>query len=421
LKIGVLQPYSGSQPWGTKSTWGFLSGLSRVYGESLTFQPETSWAGADNLVYEPEDEDRTYEFIFRDTVFDPQNAEAAAKALVLDEGVDILFGVVESAGAIRVIEQVARPTDTLYVAGGTSNVDMVGDPDLCGRNIFRANEHSGMEARAMSKYIAEETDTETTYLLSVDNQFGRSAVNEYRKALDENGVDIVGDRLVPAGFGDFRSIYEEINEQSESVVAAFSIRSIRTGMAAFAEGNISGAFDLRAYGAFGGEFVTNLMAGGINTGLDEITAEGIDKEANFGALTSRYHWNQYDNPINDDFVSDFLEAYDALPGFFASGTYAAGSAIAQAVEETGSQDPDDIAEAMRGMTVEQTPKGEGAYTFQEHNNQAKSPMTVAHVIPTENENWGPSIMPSEPVATYGADEVALPMDDPDMRCDLTSQ
>jgi len=418
LKIGVLQPYSGSQPWGTKSTWGFLSGLSRVYGESLTFQPETSWAGADNLVYEPEDEDRTYEFIFRDTVFDPQNAEAAAEALVLDEGVDILFGVTDTSGVPRVIEQVAKPTDTLYVTGGTSGVGVTGDPDFCGKKVFRASEHLGMDAHALSKYIGEETDIETSYVLAVDNRLGRSGVSEYRKALDENGVDVVGDRLLPAGFGEFRDVFVDIDDETESVVLVFSARTIQNVLSTFAEGNATGTFDIRGYGTFGGEFVLNLVSGGLRTGLDELTAESIDKEANLGALVSRYHWNQYDNPINDDFISDFLEAYDTLPALFSGGTYAAGSAIAQAVEETGSQDPDDIAEAMYGMTVEETPKGEGGYVFQEHNNQAKSAMTVANLVPNEEENWGSSLMPSEPIITVDADEVAMPVDDPDMACDL---
>jgi len=392
-----------------------------VYGETLTFEPEISWAASDGLTFEPDDGDRTYEFTFRDTVFKPSTAERAAEALVLDEDVDILFGGVNTSATHRIIEHVAKPTDTPYILGGSSDVDMVADPDICGKKVFRANEHAGMEARAMSKYIGEETDTGTAYLLGVDNPFGRSGVREYRKSLDEHGVDVVGDRLVPPGFSEFRGIFEDIDEQAEAVVIVIGVRTIRSALSTFTDGNASGAFDLRGYGAFAGEFALREMAGGFGAGLDEVTAESIDKEANFGALTSRYHWNQYDNPVNDDFISDFLDAYGTLPAFFASGTYAAGSAIAQAVEETGSQDSDDIAEAMYGMTVEEAPKGEDAYEFQEHNNQAKSPMTVARVVPNEEENWGAPIMPSEPIMRVSADEVAVPVDDPDIECDLTTQ
>jgi len=418
LKIGVIQPYSGDLPWGTKSTWGFLSGLGRVYGETLTFRPESSWAADERLTFEPGDGDRTYEFLFRDTVFDPQNARAAAEDFVVEEDVDILFGVTTSGGTLRVIENVARPTDTLYIVGGSSTTDILENPDLCGRKIFRANEHAGMEARAMSKYIAEETSVETMYLLGVDDSYGTSFTREYRKALTSRGVEVVGERHLPAGFGGFRQVFTNIDDQADGVALGFSIRTMNNALTTFAEGNASGTFDIRGYGPLPGSFSVSLIAGGIRNALDEVTAESIKQEAGIGALTSRYHWNQYDNPINDDFVSGFEEAYETVPALFSGGTFAAGYAIGQAVEETGSQDPDDIAEAMYGMTVEETPKGEDGYVFQQKNNQARSPMTIANLVPNEKENWGSSLMPSEPVMTVNADEVATPADDPDMTCDL---
>ena len=426
LKIGVIQPYSGDQPWGTKSTWGFLSGLGRVYGEDLTFRPESSWAAGETLTFEPGDGDRTYEFLFRDTVFEPQNAEAAAEAFVLDENVDVLFGVATSSGTLRVIENVAKPTDTLYITGGASTMDMLEDPDLCGRKIFRANEHTGMEARAMGKYIDEETSIETMYLLGVDDPYGLSFTREYRKVLTERGIEVVGERHLPAGFGSFREVFTDIDDQAEGVALGFSIRTINNVLSTFAEGNVSGTFDLRGYGPLPGSLGVSLMSG-VRNALDEVTAESIKQEAGIGALTSRYHWNQYDNPINEEFVSGFVDSYGTVPALFAGGTYAAGSAVAQAVEETGSQDPNDVADAMYGMTVEETPKGEDGYVFQEHNNQAKSPMTVARIVPNDEgrwedplgtDDWNAPIMPGEPVARVSADEAALPTDDQDMECDL---
>jgi branched-chain amino acid transport system substrate-binding protein len=170
----------------------------------------------------------------------------------------------------------------------------------------------------------------------------------------------------------------------------------------------------------------NLIGNTLESQFGEITEENI-QEANIGGLASRYHWNQYDNPINDEFVPAYVNAYGSMPDFFTSGSFAAASAIAQAVEETGSEEGSDVAEAMYGMTVEQTPKGENGYVFQEHNNQAKSGMTVAEIVPNEPgrwegefgpEQWNAPIMPSEPVARISADEAALPVDDPEMECDL---
>jgi len=430
LKIGVLQPYSGIEGyWGEISTFGFVSGLAYRYGEDPP--PEDGEEGEtinieDGATFTFETEDRTYNLVLRDTELEAGPAQEAATELVTDEDVDMLFGCVSSDATERVIEQVAKETDTPYVVGASSGIATVGDPALCGRKIFRANEHTGMEARAEARYIGEETDTQTIYLLGPDNVFGRSFGRLYERALEQNGVEVVGKRFVPPGFSEFRGILEDIADQAEAIGINFTADTLPNFLPTFVDGNASGAFDLRGYAAFPGRTAMNLIGNTLESQFGEITEENI-QEANIGGLASRYHWNQYDNPINDEFVPAYANAYGSVPDFFTSGSFAAGSAVAQAVEETGSENGDDVAEAMYGMTVEQTPKGENGYVFQEHNNQAKSAMTVAEIVPNEESRWegefGPDdwnapIMPGEPVARISAGEAALPVDDPDMECDL---
>ncbi|MDZ7687609.1 MAG: ABC transporter substrate-binding protein [Halobacteriales archaeon] len=424
MRIGVLQPLSGIVGyWGRMSTFGFVSGLAYRYGED-PIPAEDSGVESDNVVV-PEDgetvtfevEDRTYSLLLRDTEQDAGVAQDAATDLVTNENVEVLFGCISSDATERVIEQVAKQTDTTYIVGASSGIATVGNPDLCGRKIFRANEHTGMEARAEGRYIGQETDTETVYLLGPDNVFGRSFGRMYRRALEENGVEVVGERFVPPDFSEFRGILEDIDDVAQGLGINFTAQTLPNFLPTFVDGNVSGAFDLRGYAAFPGRTAMNLIGNVLKSELGEITEESIES-SNIGGLASRYHWNQYDNPINDEFVSSYTEAYDSVPDFFTSGSFAAGYAIAQAVEETGSEDGDDVAEAMYGMTVEETPKGEGGYVFQEHNNQAKSEMTVARIVPNNEPNWNSPIMPSEPVARISADDAVLPEDDPDMNCDL---
>jgi branched-chain amino acid transport system substrate-binding protein len=414
LKIGVLQPYSGVIGyWGEMSTWGFISGLvSRVEKEPITVEVE------DGATATLEAGDVTYDMVFRDTELDATVAQDAATELVTDQEVDLLFGGISSDGVTRVIESVAKPTDTTYIVGASSGIGIVGNPDLCGRKVFRANEYTGMEARAEAKYIGEETETETIHLIGPDNVFGRSFGRTYRRALEQNGVEVVGERFVPPGFSEFRSILEDIDEEAEGLGINFTADTLPNFLPAFIRGNVSGAFDLRGFAAFPGRTAMNLMGNALSSELEEVTEQTISEEANIGGLASRYHWNQYDNPMNDEFVSTYTETYGSVPDFFTSGTFAAGSAIAQAIEEGGATDGDGIAEEMYGMTVERSPKGEGGYVFQEHNNQAKSEMTVAKMVPSEEENWNAPLMPSEPVARVSADEAALPKGDEEMECDL---
>jgi branched-chain amino acid transport system substrate-binding protein len=422
LEIGVIQPYSGIVGyWGEMSTFGFLTGLANRYGEGPI---EVEVEDGASVTFEADD--RTYRMLLRDTELDASVAQTAATELVTDEGVDMIFGGISSDAVTRVIETVAKPTDTPYVVGGSSSISIVGDPGLCGRKVFRANEHTGMEARAEGKYIAEETETETVHLIGPDNVFGRSFGRMYRGALEENGVEVTGERFVPPGFSEFRGILEDIDEQAEALGITFTADTLPNFLPTFVDGNVSGAIDLRGYAAFPGRTAMNLIGNVLESEFGEITEDNID-DANIGALASRYHWNQYENPINEEFVPAYTEAYGSAPDLFTSGAFAAGSAVAQAVEETGSQDPNDVADAMYGMTVEETPKGEDGYVFQEHNNQAKSPMTVARIVPNNEgrwedplgtDDWNAPIMPGEPVARVSADEAALPTDDQDMECDL---
>ena len=435
LKIGVLQPYSGIEGyWGQMSTFGFVSGLAYSYGEDPppeeggdNGEGETDTITVeDGATFTFEAEDRTYQLALRDTGLEAGQAQQAATSLVADENVDILFGCISSDATERVIEQVAKPTDTPYVVGASSGIATVGDPALCGRTIFRANEHTGMEARAEARYIGEETDTQTIFLLGPDNVFGRSFARLYRSALEENGVTVAGERFVPQGFSEFRGILEDIDEQAEALGINFTANTLPNFLPTFVDGNVSGAFDLKGYAAFPGRTAMNLIGNTLESQFGEITEENI-QASNIGGLASRYHWNQYENPINEEFVPGYTNAYGSVPDFFTSGSFAAGSAIGQAVEETGSENGDDVAEAMYGMTVEQTPKGENGYVFQEHNNQARSAMTVAEIVPNDEsrwegefgpEDWNAPIMPSEPVARISAEEAALPVDSPEMECDL---
>ncbi|MDZ7687610.1 MAG: ABC transporter substrate-binding protein [Halobacteriales archaeon] len=415
LKIGVLQPYRGAAAgWGKISTWSFVTGLANWYDEDTIYIENPSGAGSVTF----EVEDRSYELIIRNSMFDPSMAEGAAESLVLDDQVDILFGVIDTPSVIRVIEQVVNPTDTFYITGGTGSMQVTSNPDLCGRNVFSLNEHVGMEARALGTYIGEETDTETFYLLGPDTVYGRTFARTYRQALEENGVEVVGERFVPSGFSEFRGILEDIDSQADGFGVGFGARTLLEFLDVYVKGSVSGAFDLEIYAPLPGQLGMSLVGELLESTLDDITEESIE-EVNIGGLASRYHWNQYDNPVNDEFVSAIEENYETLPALQAGGTYTAGSALAQAVEASGSLNPDDIAEQMHGMTVEQTPKGEGGYAFQEHNNQAKSEMTIANVVPNEEENWDASIMPSEPLARISADDVMPSQDDPEIECNLT--
>jgi len=404
LRIGALQPTSGDlQYYGQISLMGFYSGLAYKHDldpvEELT--PGT-------YTLEPED-GPTYEIIVEDTQFSPDTAQNVATNLVLDEDVDVLFGGTSSDSARRLIDTVVDETDVPYLIGPAADAGITVSDEFCHPLAFRASEHTAMDARAGGTYVAENFDIDTVAVFASDNAFGQSVAENYTAVLESQGVEVLEPRFVEVGYSEFDGLFEEaVSNGASGVVGGFTASTLPQ----FLTSAIS--FDVQVFGGFAALLTTQLIGGTIESALGEDFTEQDIKDAGLGPFTSRYHWNQYENPINEEFRQMHVDAYDIVPDLFSSGTFTAASALSQAVTESGSTDGADVAEALRGMTVADTPKGADGYTFQSHNNQAASQMTVAWPVPTSDEfadTWDAPIMPGEPLERLDAEDVMVPEED----------
>jgi len=412
LKVGVLQPLSGSvKYYGAHSHQGFLSGLAYRDGSK---PPGTVETGETTVSVGDVD----YQLFIRDPQFSADKAQSLATDLVQNEGVDVLFGVASSAGAERVINNVVKPTNVPYIAGPAASAAITSESNLCHPRVFRASENTAMDALSGGKYVAENTDVTKVFLFGANYSFGQAVVNNYRKVLQRNGVEIVGEKFVERGYSEWEPLLQNAEDAgAEGIVGGFTVATLPALFTSF----LSGDYSFRVFGGYATQ-ITNKIMGNIAADAlgTPVTAEKLD-EAGLGPFTTRYHWNQYDNEVNDTFVADHVEAYGTVPDLFSSGTFTAASALDQAVRVSGSTEADAIADALVGMTVKDTPKGPGGYTFQKYNNQARSSMTVSKPIPTTDEwadAWGAAVMPGEPVARIGKDRTTIPKDSDDMGCSL---
>jgi branched-chain amino acid transport system substrate-binding protein len=412
VRIGVLQPISGDlQYYGQQSLWGFLSGLAYKAdadpSTGVTEGTETVTVG-----------DVDYELLVRDTGFSADTAQTVATDLVRDGSVDLLFGCASSGAATRVIRTVVNQAGVPYVAGPAASADVTANGETCSEIVFRASENTAMDARSGGRYVARETDVDRVYLFGADYSFGRAVVNNYRTVLEAEGVEIVGEKFVPQGYAEWEGLLDNAADaDAGGIVGGFTVATLPNLFTTY----LNGDYSYRVFGGFATEITTGVVGNTLEKVLGEPLTEQKLSSRKFGPFTTRYHWNQYDNPINDAFVESYANAYGKVPDLFTSGTFTAASAIVQAVESTGSTAGADVADAMRGMTVTDTPKGEDAYAFQAYNNQARSAMTVADPVPTDDEwsdRWGATIQPSSPVARIGAEATTIPADDDGMGCSL---
>lgn len=405
IRIGAMQPVSGDlEYYGQISLMGFYSGIAYKYGLDPIEEMTTG-----TYTLDPDD-GPTFEFIVEDTVFTPDTAQQVAEDLVVDEDVDVLFGASSSDSARRISANILDDAGIPYIAGPAADADITESSDHCHELLFRASEHTAMDARAGGRYVAQQGDISTVAIFAAEGAFGEGVASNYKEVLENEGIEVLDPRFVEPGYSEFEGLFDEaINQGADGVVGGFTFITLPeflpTAMA---------YEEVQAFGGFAELVTTRVTGQTVEATLGEdFTAEDI-QNAGLGPFTTRYHWNQYDNSINDAFIDMHTDAYGLMPDLFSAGTFVGGSALVQAIDETGSVDGGDIADAMRGMTVIDTPKGENAYTFQEHNNQAASAMTIAWPVPTDDdvaEYWDASVMPGEPIETLEAEEVMVPADE----------
>jgi branched-chain amino acid transport system substrate-binding protein len=409
VRIGVLQPTSGDlQYYGQQSLWGLYQGFDHKSDSSFT--PEAT-PGSKTVTVGDVD----YELLVRDTQLSPDTAQTLATDLVTSDDVDLLVGCTSSSSASRVATTVTPQAGVPTIVGPAASAGITASSETCSENLFRASENTAMDARSGGAYVADNTDVSRVYLFGADYSFGRAVVNNYRSVLEARGVEIVGERFVESGYSEWQGLLENAEEAgAEGIVAGFTVSTLPQLFRTF----LNGEFSFRVFGGF----ATRITVGIIGNTLQSVLGEPLTEEKlsglNVGPFTTRYHWNQYDNPINRSFVEGYTNAYGSVPDLFTSGLFTTGSAIVQAVRSSGSTEGADIASALRGMTVTDTPKGENGYTFQGYNNQARSEMTVADVALNDEDNWGAAIKPTEPIARIGADRTTIPADSSEMGCSL---
>ena len=412
VRIGVMQPLSGSLAYyGQQSMWGLFSGFAHK-GDTDPIAEAKSGTHTATVG------DVDYELLVRDTELSADKAQSLATDLVQNEEVDLLVGTSSSGAANRVIKNVVKPSGTPMIVGPAASATITSSSETCDEIVFRTNENTAMDARSGGKYVAQETDVSKVYLLGADYSFGHAVVENYRTVLENEGIEIVGEKFVPQGYSEFGGLLDEAQSAgAEGFVGGFTAQTLPALITTY----LNGDYDMRMFGGFATEITTSIVGQTLKKALgDDFTAEDV-ANAQFGPFTTRYHWNQYDNEINSAYVDMHTSAYGKVPDLFSSGQFAASSAIVQAVNESGSTDGADIASTMRGMTIAETPKGTDAYTFQEYNNQARSEMTIADPVPTTDEwsdLWGAAIMPSEPVARVAAEDTTIPADASSMDCQL---
>ena len=396
VSIGMVQPLSGSlQAYGNIAMRGFYT----YFGYRGADIPSEISEGSESF----DVDGTTYNVEVRDSGGDQTEAQNAASDMAGD--VTALAGATSSASARAIASNVANQQGIPYMAGPAASVDITASSEFCSEAVFRASETVAMDAQSGGKYIADETDISSVYIYYADYSFGESVRDNYSRVLEANGVSVAGEQALPPGYSsDWPAQFDQAtNAGVDAVIGGFTVATLPSMLGTY----LANDYDFRFAGGMGTRLSAGALGATLAGSLDELTPENI-RQSGLGPLTTRYHWNQYDNDINTEANQVHRDNYGTNADLFTSGMFTGASAIVQAIESAGSGQPKDIVDQLYGMSVDTTMKGEGGYQFQEYNNQARSAMTVVDLVPTENkEYWDAPVKPSAPLQTYGMNETSL--------------
>jgi branched-chain amino acid transport system substrate-binding protein len=169
IKIGVTEPLTGA----VAASGTYITNGARIAAEVIN---------RDGGVL-----GKKIELVIEDNKSNPKEAVAAAEKLILKDKVPVLMGAWSSTFTLAIMPKLVEYQVPMLVETSSSGkITTSGNPW-----IFRISPTSAMEAKVFAEKIgAFNPPIKKVDFLSVNNDFGRGAADEFKKALAAKGVQI---------------------------------------------------------------------------------------------------------------------------------------------------------------------------------------------------------------------------------------
>jgi branched-chain amino acid transport system substrate-binding protein len=288
----------------------------------------------------------TVETVTADEGEGPDTGVPAVQRLLTEGSVDAMVGIVNSATALGVAEQVTESQIPLIVANAGAEAIT---KDAASPYVWRSSFTNAQIAAAMGEHLAAE-GIGPVYVMAPDYAAGQEVVAGFTAAYTAGGGTVAGQALTPFGTTqDFQPFLSGI--QSSGAAATF----------VFYAGGEAVSF-VQQYAEFGLKDTVPLYGSGFLTEGSVLDAQG---PAAVGVRTTLHYSTEIDNETNAEFVQAYQEAYDELPTTYAVQAYDAANVLARALEEAGDVDGAAISEALGGLgEIDDSPRGPWSFSDQ---------------------------------------------------------
>jgi branched-chain amino acid transport system substrate-binding protein len=169
IKIGVTQPLTGA----VAASGTYVANGARIAAEVVNRSGGVLG--------------KKIELIIEDNKSNPKEAVAAAEKLILKDKVPVLMGAWSSTFTLAIMPKLMEYSVPMVVETSSSGkITTSGNPW-----IFRISPTSAMEAKVFAENLGKfNPPIKKVDFLSVNNDFGRGAADEFKKALSAKGVAI---------------------------------------------------------------------------------------------------------------------------------------------------------------------------------------------------------------------------------------
>ena len=348
IKLGIVAPMSGPN-----ARYGAFS----MHGAELAVKEINDAGGVDG---------HKIELYNADSQGTPVEGVSATRRLIDEDEVGFIIGDVSSSVTLA-MQPVVEDAEVLLLNAASSNPKITYGAGIGGYKwTYRNYPTDENRALIVAKYAAEQRGFTKFAVLSVDSDYGRSAIEFTKKYLPQFKGEILSEDYYKEGEVDFRSVLAKIRDNGAQAIILYGLADTTPIIARqMIELGLAGKVTLIG----NGEFNTEKTIQSAPTALE-------------GAVEAAAWLPSWDSPASKAFVEKFTAAYKEAPNNHAYVHWDTVHLLAQAIHEAGSIEQDKVREALSKIKYE-SPVGE--VTFDDHN-QARLPMILLQI-----ENGQPSI------------------------------
>ncbi|MBM7044829.1 MULTISPECIES: ABC transporter substrate-binding protein [Rhizobium] len=348
IKLGIVAPMSGPN-----ARYGAFS----MHGAELAVKEINDAGGVDG---------HKIELYSADSQGTPVEGVSATRRLIDEDEVGFIIGDVSSSVTLA-MQPVVEDAEVLLLNAASSNPKITYGAGVGGYKwTYRNYPTDENRALIVAKYAAEQRGFTKFAVLSVDSDYGRSAIEFTKKYLPQFKGEILSEDYYKEGEVDFRSVLAKIRDNGAQAIILYGLADTTPIIARqMIELGLAGKVTLIG----NGEFNTEKTIKSAPTALE-------------GAVEAAAWLPSWDSPASKAFVEKFTAAYKEAPNNHAYVHWDTVHLLAQAIHEAGSIEQDRVREALSKIKYN-SPVGE--VTFDDHN-QARLPMILLQI-----ENGKPSI------------------------------